>query len=59
MTQEELLAMYRDDPMWKELSAVKNGRLYIVPLNVSPGRINSLDALDVLAELIMPGVTES
>lgn len=54
ISPEELLAMYRDDPMWKQLFAVKNGHIYIVPDNVSPGRIRILDALDVMAELIVP-----
>ena len=39
ISPEELLAMYQDDPMWKQLSAVKNGHIYIVPDNVSPGKI--------------------
>ncbi|MCK9267949.1 MAG: ABC transporter substrate-binding protein [Alkaliphilus sp.] len=54
ISPEELLAMYQDDPMWKQLSAVKNGHIYIVPDNVSPGRIRILDALDVMAKLIVP-----
>ena len=59
MTPEELLAMYQEDPMWQSLSAVKNGNIYLVPLNVSPGRIGVEDALDVMAELLMPGISES
>ncbi len=54
MSPDELLAMYKDDPMWKELSAVKNNRIYIVPINVSPGKINVLDALNLMADLIVP-----
>ena len=54
LTPEELLDMYRNDPMWQQLSAVKNGRIYIVPDNVSPGRIGTLDALEVIAELLVP-----
>ncbi|HHX87027.1 MAG TPA: ABC transporter substrate-binding protein, partial [Firmicutes bacterium] len=54
ISPEELLAMYRDDPMWQPLSAVQNGHIYIVPANVSPGRINILDALEVIAKIIAP-----
>ncbi|WHH60992.1 ABC transporter substrate-binding protein [Petroclostridium sp. X23] len=54
MSAEKLLAMYKDDPMWKGLSAVKNDQIYIVPIKVSPGKINVLDALDVVAKLIVP-----
>jgi len=46
---QELLAMYQNDPMWQQLSAVKNGHVFIVPSNVSPGKINVLDALAVQA----------
>lgn len=54
ISPEKLLAMYRDDPMWQQLSAVKNGRIYILPDNVSPGRIGTLDALEVTAKLLAP-----
>lgn len=54
MSPEELLAMYKNDPMWQQLSAVKNNRVYIVPANVSPGRINVLDALEVTGKLLVP-----
>jgi len=54
ISPEELLAIYRNDPMWQRLSAVKNGNIYIVPDNVSPGRIRTLDALEVIAKLLVP-----
>ncbi|HHU76796.1 MAG TPA: ABC transporter substrate-binding protein [Firmicutes bacterium] len=54
ISPEELLAIYQNDPMWQRLSAVKNGRIYIVPDNVSPGRIGTIDALEVMAGLLMP-----
>ncbi|HZJ76388.1 MAG TPA: ABC transporter substrate-binding protein [Oscillospiraceae bacterium] len=54
ISTEELLAMYQDDPMWKQVSAVKNDHIYIVPDNVSPGRIKILDALEVMTKLIVP-----
>lgn len=54
MSPEGLLAMYKDDPVWQELSAVKNNRIYIVPINVSPGKINVLEALDIMGGLLIP-----
>ncbi len=54
ISPEKLLSMYKDDPMWQKLSAVKNGQIYIIPSNVSPGRINVLEALDVMGELLAP-----
>jgi iron complex transport system substrate-binding protein len=58
MSPEELLAIYQNDPMWKQLSAVKNGKLIIVPANIAPGKINGLEALDVTAQLIAPEAFE-
>lgn len=55
ISPEDLKAMYENDPMWKELSAVKNGRLIIVPENISPGKIEASDALDVMTDLICNG----
>ncbi len=54
ISPDELLAMYRNDPVWQQLSAVKNGRIYILPDHVSPGRIGILDALEVVAKLLVP-----
>lgn len=51
-TQAELLAMYQDDPMWQGLTAIKEGRLIIVPIDVSPGKIGIVDALITMAELL-------
>ncbi|WP_027398864.1 ABC transporter substrate-binding protein [Anaerovorax odorimutans] len=52
ISSEDLKLMYENDPMWKELSAVKNGRLIIVPENISPGKIEAEEALDVMAKLV-------
>lgn len=54
ISPEELLDMYQNDPMWKQLSAVKNDKLIIVPGNIAPGKINVLEALDVTAKLLAP-----
>lgn len=51
---DDLKAMYEKDPMWQKLSAVKNGRLIIVPENIAPGKIKIIDALDVMARLTYP-----
>lgn len=54
ISPEELLVMYQNDPMWKQLTAVKEGHIVIVPGNIAPGKINVLDALEVTAKLINP-----
>jgi iron complex transport system substrate-binding protein len=54
ITEEELLAMYCDDPMWQGLTAVQEGHIVIVPINVSTGKMNILDALQTTAELVCP-----
>ncbi len=54
ITEDELLAMYCDDPMWQGLTAVKEGHIVIVPINVSTGKMNILDALRTTAELVYP-----
>jgi|LSQX01.3.fsa_nt_gb iron complex transport system substrate-binding protein len=54
ISPQKLLAIYRDDPIWQQLSAVKNGYIFVVPDNVSPGRIGTLDALEVTAKLLVP-----
>jgi iron complex transport system substrate-binding protein len=54
ITEDELLAMYCDDPMWQGLTAVKEVHIVIVPINVSTGKMNILDALRTTAEIIYP-----
>ena len=54
ISPEELMAKYQNDPMWQQLSAVKNNRLYIVPDNIAPGKIGVLEALEATAKLIEP-----
>ncbi len=52
ISPEQLMEMYRNDPLWQQLSAVKNNRIFIVPENVSPGRIKTLEALESMATLL-------
>ncbi|HZK43863.1 MAG TPA: ABC transporter substrate-binding protein [Syntrophomonadaceae bacterium] len=54
MGSAELLAMYKNDPMWQPLSAVKNDRILVVPINIAPGKISVLEALEVIAEIVAP-----
>lgn len=54
MSPEQLLAMYQNDPMWNQLTAVKEGKLIIVPENIAPGKINVMEALEIVANLVAP-----
>jgi iron complex transport system substrate-binding protein len=54
ISEEDLLAMYCNDAMWQGLTAVKEGRIVIVPINVSTGKMNIIDALCTTAKLVYP-----
>lgn len=49
---QAIMAKYKNDPMWKELLAVKNNRLVIIPGKIGPGRISTEEALQTVANLI-------
>ena len=48
----DIMAKYKNDPMWKGLSAVKNNRLVILPRKIGPGRISTEEALQMVSNLI-------
>jgi iron complex transport system substrate-binding protein len=50
--QSNILAKYKNDPKWKELTAIKNNRMVIIPGKVGPGRLSTEEALQTVANLI-------
>ena len=53
-TKAELFTMYCKSRMWKGLTAIKEGHTIIVPIEVSTGKMNILEALRTTAELVYP-----
>ncbi len=51
---EQVKNNYKKDTMWNQLTAVKENRMVILPINISPGKIKHIDALDKTAEIIYP-----
>ncbi len=48
----EILAKYKNDPMWKEVTAVKENNMIIIPGKIGPGKISTEEALKKVAKLI-------
>ncbi|MEW9122197.1 MAG: ABC transporter substrate-binding protein [Thermotaleaceae bacterium] len=49
-----LLKTYQEDPQWQGLTAVQEGKLFILPAKVNPGSISNEEALKVTVKAICP-----
>ena len=55
VSNEEMLNFYLENPQWNQLSAIKNGKIFILPGRVNPGNISNEEALKVTAKALCPG----
>ncbi|TCK93323.1 iron complex transport system substrate-binding protein [Natranaerovirga hydrolytica] len=51
---DELLAYYKENPMWQDLTAIKEDKIFVLPARVNPGNISNEDALKVTVQSITP-----
>ncbi len=50
---KQRLATYVEDPMWAELSAVKNGNIHMLPFRLHPGRATVDEMYQMAADVIL------
>ncbi|MCD5397980.1 ABC transporter substrate-binding protein [candidate division NPL-UPA2 bacterium] len=49
-----IIKSFENDPAWRNLQAVKNNRIIVLPGNIAPGDIEYEEALRITARLIYP-----
>lgn len=53
---QKILEKYYKDPLYKDLRAVKNGNVYLLPGTINPGTISIEEAMQITAEIIYPEI---
>lgn len=52
--KKQVIDKFKKNPLWKDLTAVKNDRLKVLPFKVHPGRATAEDMLKMTAQTILP-----
>ncbi len=53
-TEQALVEHYRTAPEWQGLTAIREGKVFVLPAQVNPGSISNEDALRIAADLLCP-----
>ena len=53
---EKMLKKYYEDPLYKDLRAVKNAHIYLLPASINPGTISMEEAMQITARIIYPEI---